>query len=41
MTRLAEKDFKAASINIFKDIKEDIYVMNKMMKSLSKGIKTK
>lgn len=38
---LAEKDFKAASINIFNDIKEDICVMNKMMENLSKGIKTK
>lgn len=41
MIRLAEKDFEAASINIFKDIEEDICIMNKMMKSLSKGMKTK
>lgn len=39
--RLAEKDFKESSINIFKDIKEDICVMSKMMKNLTKEIKTK
>ena len=41
MLKLAEKDFKAAIINIFKDIKEDICVMNKMMKNLSREIETK
>lgn len=40
MLKLAEKDFKAAIINIFKDIKEDICVMNKM-KNLSREIETK
>lgn len=41
MLKLAEKDFKAAIINIFKDIKEDICIMNKMMENLSREIETK
>lgn len=41
MLKLAEKDFKAAIINIFKDIKEDICIMNKMMKNLRREIETK
>ena len=32
MLQLAEKDLKAAIVSIFKDIKEDICMMNKMMK---------
>lgn len=41
MLQLAEKDLKAAIVSIFKDIKEDICMMNKMMKNLSRGIETK
>ena len=41
MLQLAEKDLKAAIISVFKDIKEDTCIMNKMMKKLSRGIETK
>lgn len=41
MLQLAEKDLKAAILSIFKDMKEDICIMNKMMKNLSRGIETK
>lgn len=41
MLQLTEKDLKSAIVSSFKDIKEDICIMNKMMKNLSREIETK
>lgn len=37
MLQLAEKDLKAAIVSIFKDIKEDICIMNKHEESQQKN----